>query len=603
MKQIIMRWWAVPVCTLLAALLMHSGSIVRYSDTSSEKVPALVSGPRTEIADNYFYYTLLRHARERFDASATDLLDSDGGDHRHINSISNTYASALYAGHLLYKISALITSNARETLLITAFFHTWILATCIVVFALTLLNKKEEYTPIFIFLLAIVSMVGVDAFSISIYFGFPYWNKSLLINEPNPLRLINPTLFWSVGLLAASLIVRWLREGSNIYLLLSIGTTFLCSLFSISVGTVLLGAIGLSIVINFFKLKNISWGLIVIFFVSLIGLIWTFLQLVEYANTPLGQELRHGEFNNFIFKWHFLIFLIFIPLLNKRVMHDKGFVASLFFVSIFIGSICDSFNLGSRLWLRGGAIFVWTITLYLMLKAIYSLKIKLNFTARYFLKSTLILVVSVFVLHSQYRGPSSWVGFILKDKADLYDWMDVNINPNTIVASEDLEDAFLIPVYTNSKSLFSSIGMTNRILDDEIRRYFFAMSLYGSDIKVLKEITEVVESDMVEYYNHIFSKASPNRYSGEKADAVIFLRNVIYIPYIKRFSNILNGQDRHDIFVSNINQLAFEGRNSNFRFEYSILKKNMHRPVLFLGWRTIYSNDTYELLVNPKYDL
>ena len=603
MKQINLRWWAVPVCTLLAALLMHSGSLVRYGDTSSDKVPALLSGPRTELADNYFYFTLLRHAPERFEKSPTDSLDPDGGDHRYVNPLSTTYASALYVGYFLYKISVLITSNTREALLLTSLFHTWILAACIVVFILTLLNKKEKYTPMFIFLLAMVSMVGVDAFSISLYFGFPYWDKSILINEPNPVRLINPTLFWSIGLLAASYILRWLRDGSNIYLLLSIGITFLCCLFSISVGASLVGAIGLTIAIYMFKLRNVSWGLIVLFLVGLIGLIWTYLQFVAYANTPLGQDLRHGKFDHFIFKWQFLLFLIFIPLLNRYLRNDKIFIISLFVVSIAIGSICDSFNLGSRIWLRGGAIFVWAITLYLLLQAIYFSKIKVNYVVRYFTKSTLILAVSVIVLHSQYRGPDSWVGFILKDKADLYDWMDINIKSNTIVASEDVEDAFLLPVYTNSKSLFSSIGMTNRFLDDEIKRYFFTMSLYGSDFDMLKEITEVKETDIVEYNNHIFSKASPNRYSGKKADAVIFLRNVIYIPYIKRFSNILNGQDGHDVFVSNINQLAFEGRNAKFQFEYSILKKNMQRPEHFFGWRAIYSNGTYDLLVNPKYDM
>ena len=41
--------------------------------------------------------------------------------------------------------------------------------------------------------------------------------------------------------------------------------------------------------------------------------------------------------------------------------------------------------------------------------------------------------------------------------------------------------------------IFSSIGMTNRTLDEEMKRYFFTLNLYGSDFDMTKEIIEVAE--------------------------------------------------------------------------------------------------------------
>lgn len=572
---------------------------MNYGDTSLEKVPALISGPRTQLSDNYFYFTLLRHAPERWSALPTDSLDPDGGDHRHINSISSSYAPALYAGYFLYRISTIITHNPRDALLLTVIFHTWILATCLVIFILTLINKQKKCAPSLILILAMLSIVGIDAFSLSAYYGFPYWDRSLLVNEPNPVRLINPTLFWSIGLLAAIYVVRWLRDGRNTDLLFGAGITLLCCLFSISVGAALLGAIGLTVIVNVFKLRCISWKLIVIFTVGLVGLIWTYLQLVAYASMPLGGDVRHGEFDHFIFKWQFLVFLILIPILKRWLRAENTFIILLLVVSVAIAVVCDSFHLGGRLWLRGGAIFVWAITLYLLLRTVFFIEPHVGRITKYFAKSALIIGFFIFVANSQYGGSDSWRGFIHKDKAELYDWIDKNIKPNSVVASEDIEDAFLLPVYTNSKSLFSAIGLTNRTLDEEMRRFFFTMNLYGSSLDVAKNIIEVEESDLTKYYNHIFSNGSPFKYSGQKADAIIFLRNVIYIPYIKRFSNILRGQERHNVFASTINQLEYEGRNSKFDFDYVILNRNKQRPINFIGWKIIHSNDNYDLLVNP----
>lgn len=599
MKYMNFRWLTIPVCTLLAALLMNAGALLNYGDTSLEKVPALISGPRTQISDNYFYFTLLRHAPERWSASPTDSLDPDGGDHRHVNSISSSYAPALYAGYFLYRISTIITHNPRDALQLTIIFHTWILAACLVVFILTLINKQKKCAPSLILILAMLSIVGIDAFGFSAYYGFPYWDRSLLLNEPNPVRLINPTLFWSVGLLAAIYVVRWLRDGRNTDLLFGAGIAFLCCVISISVGAALLGAIGLSVILNALKIRSISWMLIVIFLSGLVGLIWTYLQLIAYASTPLGMDLRHGEFDHFIFKWQFLVFLIFIPLLQRWLRAEHTFIISLLVVSVSIGVVCDSFHLGGRLWLRGGVIFVWAITLFLLLRIVFLIEPHVGRIIKYFAKSILIIVFFIFVVNSQNRGSDSWTGFIHKDKAELYEWIDNNIKPNSIVASEDIEDAFLIPVYTSSKSVFSSIGMTNRTLDEEMRRFFFTMNLYGSSFDVAKNIIEVEESDFTKYYNHIFSNASPFKYSGQKADAIIFLRNVIYIPYIKRFSNILRGQEQHNVFASTINQLEYEGRNSIFQFDYAILNRNKQRPINFIGWKIIHSNDNYDLLVNP----
>ena len=599
MQHINLRWLAIPFCTLFAALLIHSGALIRYTDTSIQKVPASISGPRTELADNYFYFTLLRHAPERFSNSPIDSLDSDGGDHRLINSISTSYAPALYFGYFIYRISAFITANPREALLLTAIFHTWILAVSITVLLSTFLNKKKIYGPILIFLLATFSMIGVDAFSLSAYYGFPYWNKSLLLNEPNSIRLINPTLFWSAGLLAATYVIRWLRDRRNVDILVGAVITFVCCLFSISVGAALVGAIGLTTAINYYKSRNMPWGLLMVFMAGFIGLAWTYLQLLDYAGSPLGQVLKHGVFISWSFKWQFLIFIIFVPFIKRYLKEESVFVVSLLIVSIVIGSICDSFNLGARLWLRGGAIFVWIIALFSLICLLDVIEKYINAIVKYFFKLIITIGIVAYVINAQYRGPESWVGFIQKEKAELYDWMYKNIASNSIVASRDIEDAFLIPIYTSSKSLFSSFGITQRTLDQEMRRFFYAMKIYGIDQSMAEEINKIGENDLLNYYDHIFKNASPGRFLGEKEDAVIFWRNVIYAPYVDQFSKVLAGESRHAEFVALINKRMLEGGSEKFEFQYAILNSEAPRPVYFYGWVIVYANRKYELLIRP----
>lgn len=595
-----LKWLVIPVSTLLAALIMHSAPINRYTDTSSDKAPVLISGPRTQLADNYFYFTLLKHVPERFDSAPTDSHDPDGGDYRHVNSISASYAPALYAGYFIYKISTFITSSSREALLLTSIINTWIFATCVVVFIATLLNESKNLTFGMTFLLALVSMIYVDSFSLSAYYGNIYWNRSLLLNEPNSVRMINPTLFWSVGLLSATYILRWLRGGRNTDLALSIGATCLCGLFSVSVGATIVGAIGLTIAVNIFRYRDFPLKLTIIFSFGSSAIIWTLLQLSAYATTPLGMDLRHGQFVQLIFNPQFLLFLIFIPILKRWLIDDSKFITSLLVMSIAIALVCDSFNLGSRLWLRGGAIFVWSISLFVIIRAMHFSIGYVNDIVRRLVKAIFIIIIPIFVIYSQYLGANSWVGFIHRDKAELYDWMAVNLRLNSIVISEDIDDAYLIPVYTNSKSLFSSVGMTSRTVDDELKRYFFATNLYRPDHDVVKQISEIVDGDVTEYYEHIFSQASPHIYSGQKEDAVLLLRNIIYFPYIDRFNNILNGQSRHEEFVETIKKLAFEGRNEQYKFEYIIVNKNGQRPKDFEKLKVIYYNDSYELLANQN---
>lgn len=55
----------------------------------------------------------------------------------------------------------------------------------------------------------------------------------------------------------------------------------------------------------------------------------------------------------------------------------------------------------------------------------------------------------------------------------------------SVVASADVEDAFLLPIYTGAKPLYAMYGLTSRTRDEELRRYFYTMRLFGRDRQLL----------------------------------------------------------------------------------------------------------------------
>lgn len=600
MRIIKWRWMPFLVSAFAIAILLHSDAVLRHFYNAPEKVGLFISGPRTDVGDNYFYYTMLRHAPERIFPQEIRQEDPDGGDHRNINTVSDIYAASLYSGHALYQVAASLTTTSREAVLLTSILHTTILAICFTAFLAVLLGGKFRGKWFLHLALTYAGLVLVDAFGTSAYYGQFFWANNLLTYSSNPTRLVNPTMFWAAGLAAAAFIVRWIREQRSEDFFGAVVLAGLTGLFSISVGATLVLALGLAIVFGVLANRTICWRLVGIALAATACLAWGYLQLRAYAVTPLGQGLRHGEFLGLMPKWQFLLFLVLIPFVWRMLGKERVFVAALLVSAMIIGIFCESFHLGSRLWLRGAVVYAWAVTVFVATRIVLGRPAFGDGAAqgRIWWKAMAVTSMAVFVFQAQRPDVGSWKGFVERDKWELLNWMDTQLSDGSVVASADIEDAFLLPIYTRAKPLYTMYGLTNRTLDDELRRYFYNMRLFDRDQQLLASVLRLKQEDVRRYHEHVMG-AVPLPYRGAAADAIIFLELVVYHSYVSGLSNALTDPIQHLQLERLLRSRAEEASSLSYSFDYAIVENDRTLPSSFAKWPVIYGNVRYSVLKKP----
>lgn len=595
------RWLLLPLSALAVATLLHSGALLRHFHDAPEKTALLISGPRTNVGDNYYYFTMLRHAPERMHPKQVRLDDPDGGDQRNVNAVSDAYAAALYAGHALYRVAAAFTATSREAVLLLSILNTAVLAFCFLAFLATLLGGALRSKWFFVLVIAYAGLVFVDAFGNSLYLGRLYWANSLLTHYSNPLRFVNPTLFWAAGLVAAAFIVRCIRGERTGDFLAAVALAGLTGLFSISVGATLVLALGLAILFEALRNRAIRWRLVGIAVVATAGLAWSYLQLKAYTSTPLGQELRHGEFLGINPNWHFLPLLGLIPSVWRMPDEERVFVATLVVSAMIVGMFCESFHLGSRLWLRGAVVYAWAIVVFLVVR------IALDWLAsgegagrgRLVWQAASVALMAIFVYQAQKLDVDSWKGFIEREKWELIHWMDQHLPSGSVVASADIEDAFVLPIYTGAKPLYAMYGLTNRSRDDELRRYFYTMRLFGRDRQILDSVLSLRQEDVSGYVRYVMGQV-PAPAKNDAADAIIFLELVVYHSHVRDFSNVFADPMQHQLLERLLRSRAEEASKLSYSFDYAIVESGHPPPLGLSEWPVVFRNARYSVLKNPS---
>ena len=545
---------------------------------------------------------MLRHVSERMQLKMVRPEDSDGGDYRNINSVTDSYAAALYAGNGLFRLASVFTFTSRDAVLLTSILHTTVLALCFSAFLLIILRGNFRVNWFNILLITYVGLVFLDSFNYSVYLNSPYWNNNLLTYRSNTLRLVNPTLFWAAGLAAAASIVKTIQGEKRVsVLLVAASLACLTGLFSISVGATLTLALGMSIALEALCNRTINWRLISIAVAAAVGLAWGYMQLIMYSTTPLGQQLRHGEFLGLNLKWHFLFLLGLIPFIWNMLGKERIFVAALVTAAVIVGVFCDSFNLGSRLWIRGAVIYAWAVTVFVTIRIVlYCIKSSRIMIWRGLpaLQVATIALMVIFVYLVQKPDVKSWKGFVERERWELLNWMEQHLPADSVIASADIEDAFLIPIYTKSRPLYAMYGVTSRSHDEELRRYFFTMRIFGRDRQLLDYVLNLKSEDMIRYNNYVMDKV-PAPAKGDVEDAIIFLKLVVYHSYIKEFSNALTNPMQHQILEKVLRTRADEALHSNYSFDFAIVERGHSAPLGSSGWPVVFTNGRYSVLKVP----
>lgn len=595
-------WTTLLLSALSIGLLLHVDALVRHFHTSHDKIGVLISGPRTEVGDNYVYFTLLRHAPERIASAEARPGDPDSGDYRNINSISNSYAAALYASYGIYRIAAFLTPTSRDAILATSILHTALLALSFSIFMLVLLKERNWGRCPPILVINFIGLVFIDAYGLSFYFGHPYWANNLLTYSSNPTRLVNPNLFWAAGLASSTVIVRWFQDEKYGVYFGAVLLACLTGMFSISVGATLALALGLTTFFSMIANRSVPWRLLGITLASVTGVAWGYFQLRSYAVTSAGQELRHGEFLGLVVKWQFVLLLALIPIVWRILGKERVFIAALIVSAVIIGMFCNSFNLGSRLWIRGAVVYAWSVTVFVGLRMAHGwLSSTKRVGWKWWWQLASIAPMAIFILHAQRPDVDAWKGFMERDKWELLDWIDKNLPVNSIVASEDIDDAYFLPVYTHAKPLYTMYGLTNRSRDEELRRYFYCMRLFGRDQQILSAVLNLKQEDRQRYFSHVMGeKPAAYPYRNNVADAIIFLNLVAYYSYGSGMSNAFADAVQHKKLEIWLRNRANEASKFNYSIDFVIIKTAKLPLRRFLNWPLVYKSGQYSILKNSS---
>jgi hypothetical protein len=299
-------------------------------------------------------------------------------------------------------------------------------------------------------------------------------------------------------------------------------------------------------------------------------------------------------------KWKFLFLLALIPFVWRTLGKERVFVAALVVAAMTVGMFCESFLLGSRLWLRGAVVYAWGVTVFVVLRIALGWFASTDGAVKRWMwvKGMAVALMAVFVLQAQRSDVDSWKGFVERDKWELLDWIDAQLPTGSIVASEDIEDAYLLPIYTRAKPLYAMYGLTTRTRDEELRRYFYNMKLFDRDRQLLDTALNLKQEDVTQYVTHVMGPI-PGPYRGDVADAIIFLELVVYHSYVRGMSNALTDPEQHLQLERLLRSRADEASRLSYSFDYAIVKSGSLAPASFSRWTAIYRNSRYSVLKKP----
>ena len=588
------------IATIVSSTL-HASYVLKSFDTNSDRVSVLISGPRTDIGDNYYYYSILKNFHDIYSAPIVRKNDSDLADHRITNGISKTFATSLFAGELIYKIAGLLTKSSNEYALITSILLTAVLYISIFQFlsAFSSLDNQDFYVLSFY---SIVGILFVDYVGLSTFTNNYSWIDHLFTYRSNTTRIINPNVFWAIGLLASLCIGLWLSKNNNKYYLSGVALTILTGLNSIALSLPLLAAIFIVFLVSIIKKNGRSLMVFGLLVAITIPLLYNYYLFYTYSITDLGSQLKHGNFLGLHFKMNFFYFLpIALGIYFLGAKHTKLFLITVFITSLIVGVISESIDLGSRLWIRGVVIFGWLIFLIACIQLSLMIKKRYSPFSVWFKAISFACIITLFFLtiHEQKINPASWSGYLPKDKWNAMRWMNINVPKNSIIAVGNIEDAYLLPIYTSTKPIYTMYSITNRTINQESVRFWYNMRLFDQDQALFDELISIKQSD-IDSYMEIVSSNPTAPLIGIKFDAIIYLKLILYYPHSKEYSNIYKNSEEFKKFINEVSFAREKALHSHFDVDYALIQNNHKLPKSFHGWPTLYSNPSYSIVKKPN---
>lgn len=592
------------VAALVVALCAHQNMLRRGMASDATRVGVPIAGYSSDLNDNYLYFSLVKRGADAC-RSPADKEEADASG----NPLACTYISAIVIDNLIYKAIRVFASDRAFALGALLILQTGLLAFAALLCLSTLLQRKFSL-PAAIALAGIVIFFA-DSFSWSLLFGYVYDNLSYIWRyEANVVRLVSPTLYWTVGLCALVALLALMAKPSVLRYAVAGGLLILTSSSSIAVGATIGSGVGLAFLINSIRTRRIDYPLLFAGLALLTGLVWQELFFSRFYRTEFGSQLGHGTFTGLKFNWHFLPLMI--PVLIGRIGSVDGrrqlFLKSMLFGAMWIGILNGSVELGDRLWLRGAAmiafvlVIAWTLTMLIWLwqvigQGFFQTEWRMSGRGASVAKlaASLILVALLSVLSGQIRpyDPNKWYGVVERSRYDAIEWIAHHTQPGNIVASTNIDDTNLIEFYTDATAFVGLYGLNALPFDELIRRYIYVIDLLENADQIFGQLQTTRQADLTAFFDHIDGPAR-TLYDPDAFQRVGFYELLVYHSYNAAVPNLFASGTVAGSFVERLSRLRAELGNRTYQFNYIILR-NTDRLKSPQDFREVYRNEKYTI--------
>ncbi len=602
MKSLSLR--SVIVCalaSLLVALIAHQNMIRRGLDSDQTKVGVPIAGYSSDINDNYLYFSLIkRGAAACRDPAGDNEIDASG------NPLACTYVPAIVADHLLYQTVRLVAPSRSAALGILLIVQTGLLAFAALILIQQILHRKLG--PFAALLLAGGVIFLSDAFSWSLRFGTIYTNLPYIWRfEANVVRLVSPTVYWTIGLLAITALLA-LMEKPGLWRYIIAGLLLLLSsASSIAVGANIGAGVGFAFVFIAVVQRRIDFALLFGGVMLFLGLVWQEWFFSQFYKTEFGSQLGHGSFLGIHFDRSYLILLI--PILFGRMGTLAGnrqiFLKALLFAAMLMGAFNGSVELGDRLWLRGAAMIAfvlsigWAGWLIISLGSIFNLHLRL--------KAGITGTIAIICLTIALVGASAWIrpydsqrwyGFVERDRYEAINWIAANSGPGDTVASPNIDDTNLIEFYTDATAFVGLYGMNALSFEELLRRYFFVVDLLANNNDVLGSLEAAKQTDLTAFFDYI--EQQPHvPYAYDKYQVVGFYELLVYHSYNAAVANLFATGQVAASFIERMELARTEAARRDYPIKYLLLRNSdqLRSPQNF---REVFRNSQYTILAPER---
>jgi hypothetical protein len=588
------------LASLIVSTIFYSDMLRRMATDTPEKIGMPLLGPRTDLGDNYVYYYYAKAGLKVCGIGPQDIVDKPIR-----NTIACTYPAGLLVSHALYEVAKTFSPSLRWEPALTLILHTALLTFALLLALEGICGHRLSFSASLAISGFLLFVLG--NFALSFYLGYPYkYFGAFYAGEPEITRIMNPTVFWALGLLALRTLLHAVKKPTPLTLLASGLCAILLGTASIAVAATLLAGLGLFLIFEWFAGRGVCIPALINAIVLLAGLAGMMLMFKIYWTSEVGVALNHGQFSHVVIKPAFLILLL--PILMGRIYANDHTIdrllKSLLIAAMMVGMLCDSVELGGRIWLRGAVIFaliycaiwLWSTAKWITRLLWPNIGAQLSRSARMFcvlrIGTAILAPLVLFGVLQMARPwhPDSWRGYMTGDRYQALTWIGARTNERNVVASPDIDDSYVIPFYTKAASLVPLYGLGEN-LNDGLERYFYTLSLLQDGDAYITRILQTEES-AIEAHFRFLGGIVKEPYDYYEFQKVAFYESLLYYPYNQQFKNALKNSQERQQLASRLGQIAENGTKRDFRFSYLLLRNDeiLKDPLRF---KEVFRNKSY----------